>query len=84
MSKKQVGLFYRRADGVEVPQSGEGEQWLVTLHNAGGVQLHRFIDGVTDETYREMDDSEGVLAIAGAILGFEPRRALIRRDRRVR
>ena len=84
MSKKQAGLFYRRRDGVEVPQSDEGEQWLVTLHDAGGVRLQRFIDGKIDEAYRVMDDSEGALALAGAILGFEPPRALKRRDRRVR
>lgn len=83
MSEKQVGLFYRRDDGVEIPQSSEGEQWLVTLHDAGWVRLQRFIDGVIDEAYRDMDDGEGALAIAGVILGFEPRRALIRRGRRV-
>lgn len=79
---KEAGLFYRRTDGVEVQQSKEGEQWLVTLLRGGGVRLTRFIDGNVDESYREMDDGEGLIAIAGAILGFEPPRAPVRRDRR--
>jgi len=78
------GLFYRRRDGSMIEQSTPGEQWLVTLIAGGGVQLRRFIDGRIDESYRVMDDSEGALAIAGAILGFEPPRAPLRRDRQAR
>ena len=77
------GLFYRRRDGTEI-QEGNGEQWLVTLRDGGGVHLRRYIDGMVNEGYRDMDDAEGAVAILGAILGFEPPRAPIRRDRRAR
>lgn len=77
------GLLYRRTDGSTFP-IGDGEQWLVTLRDGGGVQLRRYIDGKIDEGYRQMDDAEGAVAILGAILGFAPPRIPIRRDRRVR
>ena len=84
METNKQGLCYRRSDGVVVTQSCVGEQWLVTLRTGGGVRLQRFIDGGIDESYREMDDAEGAVAILGAILGFEPPRCPIRRDRRAR
>lgn len=40
-----AGLFYRRTDGVEV-SLGTGEQWVVTLPAAGGVQLRRYLFGI--------------------------------------
>lgn len=84
MKTNNQGLFYRRGDGSKVSMSEESEQWLVTLRPGGGVYLRRFVDGRIDESYREMDDAEGAVAILGAILGFEPPRCPIRRDRRAR
>lgn len=84
MGADKPGLFYRRDDGEMVPQSIEGEQWLVSLPPGGGVQLRRFINGVIDEAYRPMDDAEGAVAVLGAILGFEPPRCPIRRERQAR
>lgn len=85
MDGVKTGLFYRRSDDVMIPLSErKGEQWIVTLIDGGGVHLQRYIDGKIDETYRIMDDAEGSVAILGAILGFEPPRAPLRRGRRAR
>ena len=78
-----VGLMYRRKDGVEISCAG-GEQWLVTLLPQGGTHLRRYVDGMQDESYREMSDGEAAANIVGAIFGYEPPRALRHRDRRAR
>lgn len=77
-----MGVFYRRSDGAEVNLSA-GEQWLIDLKPEGGVLLRRFLGGVIDESYRPMDDAEGVIAAASIILGFEPPRGQPRRERLV-
>lgn len=78
----QPGLFYKRTDGELIELSVlDAEQWVVTLPSGGGVHLQRYINGRIDEGYRSMDNAEGVVAMVGAILGFEPPRCPIRRDR---
>lgn len=82
MDNGSAGLYYRRSDGSEVDLTA-GEQWLVELKPGGGVHLRRFLGGVIDESYRAMNDSEGVIAVASVILGFEPPRAHRHRERLV-
>lgn len=83
MSETKPGVFYRRPDGVEVAFT-DPELWLVGLQPGGGVLMRRFVNGVIDESYRPMDDAEGAIAAASVILGFEPPRVPIRRDRLAR
>jgi len=83
MSDQQPGLFYRRPDGAEVPLSA-GEQWIVTLHAAGGLHLQRYLGGVHDESYKDMDAAEGAVALQALSHGFEPPRGLRRRERQAR
>ena len=82
MEQVSAGLFYRRSDGSEVDLTA-GEQWLVELKLGGGVHLRRFLGGKIDESWRPMDDAEGVIALASVILGFEPPRVQRRRERLV-
>jgi len=80
MSDIKTGIFYRRKDGVEV-EFPEPELWVVGLEVGGGVCMRRFVNGLPDEAYRPMDDAEGAIAAASVILGFEPPRRPIRRER---
>ena len=74
-----AGLQYIREDGVVCPRVAD-EQWLVSLTDDGKVAVSRYCNGMLNESYAYMPPDQAAVALVAIINGFQPPRALTRRD----